>query len=110
VRLGTAADFQDNRLGTVLGTDRRTGAGGANVWTQDLLRMWLPDTLDHLPAGAGFRVALWRVTRARERVGVPLEDLGVTADHTHNLTRRDITQRSQDLLAWAPGTSRRVRR
>ena len=96
-----AAGWQDNGLGPILGTAELTGAGGANVWTHELLRMWLPDTLGELPAGAGFRVALRRATRAGEHVGVPLEDLGVRADAVHLLTRRDITQRNQDLLTAA---------
>jgi hypothetical protein len=93
-----AAGFQDNGIGPVLGTAVHTGAGGANVWTDELLRLWLPELLGQLPGGAGFRVALRRVTRVRENVGVPLEDLGVRADRVHDLTRRDITERNQDLL------------
>ena len=62
-----AAGFQDNGLGPVLGTARHTGAGGANVWTHDLLRVWLGDTLGELPGGAGFRVALRRVTRVERQ-------------------------------------------
>jgi hypothetical protein len=96
-----AAGFQDNGLGPVLGTAGHTGAGGANVWTHELLRLWLPDLLAELPAGAGFRVALRRATRTGARVGVPLEDLGVRADRVHELTRRDITGHNDDLLASA---------
>ncbi|WP_326689220.1 MULTISPECIES: S41 family peptidase [unclassified Streptomyces] len=96
-----AAGFQDNGLGPVLGTARRTGAGGANVWTHELLRVWLPELLGELPRGAGFRVALRRATRARGNVDVPLEDLGVQADELHQLTERDVTGRNQDLLATA---------
>ncbi|WP_217201358.1 S41 family peptidase [Streptomyces buecherae] len=96
-----AAGFQDNALGPVLGTARRTGAGGANVWTHELLRVWLPELLGDLPRGAGFRVALRRATRARGNVDVPLEDLGVQADALHDLTRRDVTEHNQDLLAAA---------
>ncbi|MFF8288860.1 S41 family peptidase [Streptomyces sp. NPDC016309] len=96
-----AAGFQDNGLGPVLGTAHRTGAGGANVWTHELLRVWLPDLLGDLPRGAGFRVALRRATRARGNVDVPLEDLGVQADEVHRLTERDVTGRNQDLLAAA---------
>ncbi|MGA4843986.1 S41 family peptidase [Streptomyces sp. G45] len=44
-----AAGFQDNGLGPVLGTAPRTGAGGANVWTHELLRVWLPELLGELP-------------------------------------------------------------
>jgi C-terminal processing protease CtpA/Prc len=96
-----AAEFQDNNLGLVLGTAGHTGAGGANVWTYELLRLWLDDTLAELPAGAGFRVALRRATRAGINVGVALEDLDVAADAVHLPTRRDITERNQDLLAAA---------
>jgi hypothetical protein len=96
-----AAGFQDNNLGSVLGTDPHTGAGGANVWTHDLLRLWLPDDLQPLPAGASFRIALRRVTRANARIGVPLEDLGVQPDHTRRPTYRDITEHNQDLLTAA---------
>lgn len=101
-----AAAFQDNQLGPILGTASHTGAGGANVWTHELLRLWLPDTLGPLPAGTSFRVALRSSKRVNEREGVPLEDLGVEADHLHELTRRDITGRNQDLLATAAGLLR----
>jgi hypothetical protein len=96
-----AAGWQDNRLGPILGTAWHTGAGGANVWTHGLLRLWLPDLLDQLPAGADFRLALRRATRVGDQVGVPLEDLGVTADAVHRLTERDIVADNQDLVAAA---------
>ncbi|WP_078888040.1 S41 family peptidase [Streptomyces sp. NRRL S-118] len=96
-----AAGFQDNGLGPVLGTAPRTGAGGANVWTHEMLRVWLPELLAELPRGAGFRVALRRATRARGNVDVPLEDLGVQADEVHRPTERDVTGHNKDLLAAA---------
>ncbi len=97
-----AAGFQDNEVGHVLGTAGYTGAGGANVWTHDLLRLWLPDEVRELPEGTGFRVALRRATRVGARhAGVPLEDLGVRADEVHLPTKRDITERNQDLIAKA---------
>lgn len=96
-----AAGFQDNGLGTILGVASRTGAGGANVWTHDLLRLWLPDQLDQLPAGTGFRIALRRVTRVRSNEGVPLEDLGVQPDRLHRLTKRDLTDANHDLVTAA---------
>jgi hypothetical protein len=96
-----AAGWQDAELGPVLGTHGCTGAGGANVWTHELLRLWLADDLGELPAGAGFRIALRRATRTNARAGVPLEDLGVRADAVHSLTRRDVTRRNGDLLAAA---------
>lgn len=98
-----AAGWQDNGLGPILGTAAHTGAGGANVWTHGLLRLWLPELLGRLPGGADFRVALRRATRVGRRIGVPLEDLGVEADSVHPLTKRDITGENRDLLAAAAG-------
>ena len=98
-----AAGFQDNDVGPVVGTAHFTGAGGANVWTHDMLRLWLPEELEELPAGTGFRVALRRATRVGNSVGLPLEDLGVAADHVHLPTRRDVVERNNDLLAAAAG-------
>jgi Peptidase family S41 len=96
-----AAGFQDNELGPILGVASRTGAGGANVWTHDLLRLWLPEQLDQLPADTGFRIALRRVTRVRANEGLPLEDLGVRAETIHRLTKRDITDGNYDLFSAA---------
>src|SRR5207249_3901052 len=77
-----AAGFQDHDVGPVLGTAANTGAGGANVWSHELLRRVLAGgagaaALDELPQRAGFRVALRRTTRVGARAGTPLEDLGV---------------------------------
>lgn len=96
-----AAGFQDNRLGDVLGTDSCTGAGGANVWSHELVRLMLPEQTMALPRGASFRVALRRATRVRDCVGVPLEDFGVTPNYEHKLTRRDVRDANQDLMARA---------
>ena len=98
-----AAGLQDNGLGPILGTPAHTGAGGANVWTHELLRLYLPERLGVLPRGADFRIALRRATRVNAKVGVPLEDLGVEADALHLLTRRDVEQGNQDLLGAAAG-------
>ena len=98
-----AAGFQDNGIGPILGTAQRTGAGGANVWTHDLLRLWLPDNLEQLPGGTSFRVAIRRATRVKTQQGVPLEDLGVSANHVHQLTKRDLVDGNKDLLRAAAG-------
>nr|BFD95620.1 hypothetical protein KitaXyl93_69800 [Kitasatospora sp. Xyl93] len=98
---GGTDDDADGGAGAVLGTAASTGAGGANVWTYDLLSVWLPELLPALPRGAGFRVALRRATRAGASIGVPLEDFGVAADPLHRLTRRDVLGHNEDLLAAA---------
>ena len=99
---GFQDNFEDDPRRQILGTDARTGAGGANVWTHDLLRVWLPDLLEPLPQRAGFRVALRRTTRVGiQYQGLPLEDLGVQPDDVHLLTKVDITNGNRDLIRKA---------
>ncbi len=97
------AGFQDHGIGPVLGTSRNTGAGGANMWTSDALRSCLPEgfVLPELPAGTGFTLALRRTLRVGDRLGMPLEDLGVTPNYTHRMTRADVLDNNVDLLARA---------
>ncbi|MFJ6617792.1 hypothetical protein ACIQOW_09515 [Kitasatospora sp. NPDC091335] len=104
---GGADGEADGRPGPVLGTAASTGAGGANVWTYELLGVWLPELLPALPRGAGFRIALRRATRAGASIGVPLEDFGVAAGRLHRPTRRDVLGHNEDLLAAAAALLRR---
>ncbi len=101
-----AAGFQDHGIGPVLGVEANTGAGGANVWDHGLLKQLLqvPAPMDtsspygDLPRGAGMRVSIRRTLRVGERSGTPLEDLGVTPDQRHHMTRADLLNRNADLL------------
>lgn len=101
-----AAGFQDHQIGHILGVDDNTGAGGANVWTHGLLRELLrqpapvdPDTpYKTLPNGANMRVAIRRTLRVGEQAGTPVEDLGVTPDSRHALTRNDLLDSNVDLI------------
>jgi cytosine/adenosine deaminase-related metal-dependent hydrolase len=106
-----SAGFQDHGIGPVLGVDGNTGAGGANVWTHDLLKLLMDTAPDNggqanpfvdLPAGAGFRVSVRRTLRVgADRVGTPVEDIGVVPDEIHEPTRADIVGDNPDLLARA---------
>ncbi|WP_432139455.1 MULTISPECIES: S41 family peptidase [unclassified Streptomyces] len=100
-----AAGFQDHGIGPVLGTDDNTGAGGANVWTQELLSDFMADDPATpylpLPAGAGMRVSIRRTLRVGPNSGTPVEDLGVVPDETHRMTRRDLLEGNADLLDHA---------
>lgn len=103
-----AAGFQDHEIGRVLGVHANTGAGGANVWTHDLLRQFWNDPagpLKPLPKGAAMRIAIRQATRVGRRLGVPLEDLGVVPDvpgkPVHWMTRADIVGDNADLIAAA---------
>jgi hypothetical protein len=98
-----AAGFQDHQIGTILGTNSNTGAAGANVWEHDELRALAGGrgNLRRLPRDAGMRVALLRSIRVGKNAGQPLEELGVTPDQEHQLTRDDILHGNRDLIGRA---------
>lgn len=99
-----AAGFQDHRIGTILGVDTATGAGGANVWEYPLIATLARDPRSlplRLPHDASFRFAVRRVTRVGANAGLPLEDIGVVPDVIHETTRRDLLERNADLITHA---------
>ena len=99
-----AAGFQDHGIGPILGTNGNTGAGGANVWTHDLIAQFLAgddSPIEPLPRGSGMRVSIRRTTRVGPRSGDPVEDLGIVPDQLHRMTRRDLLERNPDLIAAA---------
>jgi hypothetical protein len=103
-----AAGFQDHGIGLVIGVDDNTGAGGANVWTHDLLKQLLevpaPDTgspYKALPKQAGMRVSIRRTLRVGKRSGTPVEDLVVVPDVRYRLTRADVLSGNADLMVAA---------
>jgi hypothetical protein len=99
-----AAGFQDHDIGKILGVSGNTGAGGANVWSHELLRLFFPgqnSPFNPLPKGASFSVAARQTTRVGERMGVPIEDLGVVPDEIHKMTRNDVLKNNVDLINHA---------
>jgi cytosine/adenosine deaminase-related metal-dependent hydrolase len=106
-----AAGFQDHDIGPIVGVADRTGAGGANVWTQYLFREMLPardNPLKELPRGASFRVAVRRTTRVGLHASELLEDLGVAVDkkHVHAITDVDLLEDNRDLIEAAVAAMR----
>lgn len=99
------AAFRDNNLGTLIGTDGSTGAGGANVWDGSAVLAVLyaakGKTETPLPQGADITVALRRSTRVGKAAGEPIEDVGVAPDTIHRLTRNDLLTENADLIACA---------
>lgn len=96
-----AAGFQDNKLGKILGTAGRTGAGGANVLNYEYFQHLDGFVALPLPGGANFRAAFRRSTRVGDLAGVALEDFGVEADERHFITYRDLTEGNVDLIERA---------
>ena len=100
-----AAGFQDNEIGEILGTSDNTGAGGANVWWyKDLIRAVKSNSRSPfrpLPRGADILLAVRRSIRVGLHAGRPLEELGIVPDQRHQMTRRDVLKRNDDLIARA---------
>jgi hypothetical protein len=98
-----AAGWQDNEIGPIVGTAGRTGGGGGNGWTYDMLRELAgSETLRPVPYDATFDVAIRRLLRVKDRAGLGLEDAGVNVgERVHELTLADVLGRNDDLLAFA---------
>jgi DNA/RNA endonuclease G (NUC1)/C-terminal processing protease CtpA/Prc len=98
-----AAGFKDHAIGKILGVDDNTGAGGANVWTLELLRQLLrgPAALQPLPKGGSMRVAIRRTLRVGPQAGTEIEDLGVEPDVSYRTTLRDLRENDADLMEEA---------
>src|SRR5258706_11206406 len=100
-----AAGFQDNEIGEVLGTSDNTGAGGANVWWyQDLVNAVSDkphSPFKPLPKGADILLAVRRSIRVGRHAGRPLEELGIIPDQRHHMTKRDVLNSNEDLIASA---------
>jgi C-terminal processing protease CtpA/Prc len=98
-----AAGWQDNEIGRIVGTARRTGGGGGNGWTYDMIRELAgSELLRPVPYGATFDLAIRRMLRVGERAGVGLEDAGVdVGGEVHEMTLADVLGRNDDLLAFA---------
>jgi C-terminal processing protease CtpA/Prc len=99
-----AAGFQDHG-GKVLGIDRATGGGGANVRTHQELRKWFRKSAKSpfkvLPKEAQLRVAFRRSVRVGPQSGNDVEGFGITPDYIHSMTRNDLLKGNVDLINYA---------
>lgn len=96
------AGIVDNRIGPVVCIGEATGAGGANVWTSDDLRVSMEAAerpLPPLPKGVSFTVAVRRAVRSGDADGVLIEDSGI-AGQPYAMTERDIFASNEDLIAY----------
>ena len=99
-----AAGFADHKRGAIIGVDPMMGAGGANVWSHQVIAQFavaagLPG-LTPLPKGAS-NVAVRRSLRVRSSRDLPVENLGARPGHLYKLTMRDILSKNEDLIEYA---------
>ncbi len=97
-----AAGCQDHRIGTILGTARQTGGGGASAWNQStIFKLSENEMFRPLPDAPTFRIAVRRCRRVRDNMGKTLQDVGVIPDALHRPTRNDIINDDADLYERA---------
>lgn len=89
--------MQDIGNGIVFGQDMRTGAGGANVWSYDILEYVAPEYATPLPDGYDFRVSWGQIQRTGKYMDQLIEDEGCHADIDAGLTIDDIRGGNQQV-------------
>jgi hypothetical protein len=99
------ATMQDNGVASIIGVDPVTGAGGANVWNQSVLREILASvgsaSIGDLPRDMDISVPMRRSVRVGANAGLPVEGLGVFAHHPYALTTRDVLGSNEELIEFA---------
>jgi V8-like Glu-specific endopeptidase len=97
-----AGCFKDNGCGVIIGENSSTGAGGANVFTYDLLQKCIKGNKNlYLPQVknlVSFRVAIRRILRRKDQSGLPIEDLGVESDWVIHRTKNDYSNPDSDFF------------
>jgi len=100
-----AAGFQDHKIGEILGTSDNTGAGGANMWYYDdlidALGKYARTVFKPLPRDTSFQLAMRRSVRVGDYEGRPLEELGITPDFRHYMSKNDLMNRNADMVRRA---------
>lgn len=98
-----AAGCVDHDIGQLVSIGEGTGAGGANVWTNDDIEYAYHVaglTLPPHPPGVGYSLSVRRITRSGSGVGLAVEDMGVPADEHYTMTERDILEGNEDLIEF----------
>lgn len=104
-----SASFADHKVGHIIGVDRTTGGGGANVWffsrhllpklpaalRQDIEKDW--------PGDVNLQFAARRVMRIKQSTGLPIEEIGVCTPRRrrYHLTRDDLLDGEKQLRDFA---------
>ena len=97
------AGVVDHNIGQIVAVGDATGAGGANVWTNDDLA-YAYHAAGHqfptLPDGISFTVSVRRMVRTGNNLGVAIEDVGIPGHETYTMTRNDLLNGNTDLANY----------
>ena len=97
------AGIVDHNIGQIVAVGDATGAGGANVWTNDDLA-YAYHAAGHqfpkLPDGISFSVSVRRMVRTGNNLGVAIEDVGIPGHETYTMTRNDLLNGNTDLANY----------
>lgn len=98
-----SAGVADHGIGQIVSIGEGTGAGGANVWTNDEIEYAFHVAglaLPPRPPGVGYSLAVRRVSRSGRAAGLAIEDIGVPGDEHYTMTERDLLQGNEDLTEF----------
>lgn len=98
-----AAGIADHGIGQIVSIGEGTGAGGANVWTNDDIEYayhvaGLP--LTPRPPEIGYSLSVRRVARSGRAAGLAIEDIGVPGEEHYTMTERDVLNDNEDLTEF----------
>ena len=95
-----SAGIVDHNIGQIVAVGDATGAGGANVWTNDDLAFAYRAAglqFPRLPDGISFSVSVRRMVRTGNSLGAAIEDVGIPGHETYTMTRNDLLNGNVDL-------------
>jgi Peptidase family S41 len=98
-----ATGIADHGIGQIVSIGEGTGAGGANVWTNDDIEYayhvaGLP--LPPRPPEIGYSLSVRRVARSGSAAGLAIEDIGVPGEEHYTMTERDVLNDNEDLTEF----------
>lgn len=96
-----AAGIADHGIGQIVSIGEGTGAGGANVWTNDDIEYAYHVaglSLPPRPAGVGYSLSVRRITRSGRGAGLTVEDIGIPGEERYTMTARDVLEDNDDLI------------
>ncbi|MCP5110087.1 MAG: hypothetical protein GY953_04555, partial [bacterium] len=93
-----AGSFQDHEAGVILGVDESTAGAVGEIEHHAALAALGIDGLVPLPTKTRMFVPAQRSIRVGRHAGDLLDDEGVKPDRVHRLSRRDLSDRDDDLM------------